>query len=123
MPRIRNSDDELFVTQLSNPSFLGQCVEELKQRSAHGDSANHIQTLNAEVDGLRCKRERVIDGYVDGTIERQERDRRLTTIDHDIQVAQDILNRAVRTASMDTAKLIEAFAPLGESRMYSVSVG
>jgi len=60
--------------------------------------------LNAEVDGLRCKRERVIDGYVDGTIERQERDRRLTTIDHDIQVAQDILNRAVRTASMDTAK-------------------
>jgi len=106
--------DELFANRLSNPAFLERCAEALKQRSAQGDSASHIQRLNAEINALRCKRDRVIDGFVEGAIRREERDRRLTTIDHDIQVAQDILIREVPTASMDTAKLIEAFTPLTE---------
>ena len=106
--------DELFANRLTNSKFLGRCVEDLKQRSVQGDSASRIQRLTAEINALRGKRERVIDGYVEGAIGREERDRRLTTIDHDIRVAEDILIREVPAASVDTAKLIEAFAPLVE---------
>jgi hypothetical protein len=106
--------DELFTTRLSNPLFVGRCVEEVKRRTAHGDSARRIQRLTADINVLRGKRERVIDGFVEGAIGREERDRRLTTIDHDIRVAEDILMREEPTPSMDTAKLIEAFAHLGE---------
>jgi hypothetical protein len=55
-----------------------------------------------------------MDGYVEGAIGRDERDRRLTKIDHDIHVAEDILIREAPTASLDKAKLIEAFTPLAE---------
>lgn len=106
--------DELFSDRLLNPTFLERCVEELRHRSAHADSTTHIQRLNAELSVLRGKRERVIDGFVEGAIAREERDRRLATIDRDIQVAQDILFREIPVASTDTSKLIEAFAPLAE---------
>lgn len=106
--------DKLFANRLSNPTFLEQCVEELKERSAKEDSVVHIHRLNAEITALRCKRARVIDGFVEGAIQREERDRRLTTIDHDIQVAQNILNREIPAASIDKEQLIEAFVPLAE---------
>ncbi len=106
--------DELFAVRLSSPVFVQRCVDELKQRTAHRDSARRIQRLTTEVIALRGKRERVMDGYVEGAIGRDERDRRLTKIDHDIHVAEDILIREAPTASLDKAKLIEAFTPLAE---------
>jgi hypothetical protein len=106
--------DKLFAARLSSPAFLGRCVEEVKNRSAHGDSARRILRLTTEINALRKKRERVIDSYVAAAIGPEERDRRIKTIDHDIRVAEDILIRIDPTPSLDTAKLIDAFAPLGE---------
>ncbi len=106
--------DELFAIRLSSPVFVQRCVDELKQRTAHRDSARRIQRLTIEINAFRGKRERVMDGYVEGAIGRDERDRRLTKIDHDIHVAEDILIREAPTASLDKAKLIEAFTPLAE---------
>ena len=106
--------DGLFATRLTSPRFLEQCFEELQQRSEKQESARRIQKLTTDVDALRSKRGRVVDSFVDGTIGREERDRRLTSIDHDIRVAQEILMREAPTPALDVTKLVEAFAPLGE---------
>ncbi len=70
--------------------------------------------LTAEISGLRRKRERVIDGFIEGVIEGRDRDRRLAAIDDGIRVAQETLNRAVQSTTLDLPKLIEAFTPLAE---------
>lgn len=106
--------DRLFANRISSPKFLAHCVEELNQRTVRGVSTARTQKLTAEIKLLRGKRERVIDGFIEGAIGREDRDRRLTRIDHDIQVAKDILTREVPTSSLDEAKLIETFAPLAE---------
>ncbi len=106
--------DGLFSKRLTSLQFLRECVEELKRRYAQRNSDFQVQQLGAEVNGLRKKRGRVIDGFVEGAIGREERDRRLSTIDHDLQVAEGILARATPTLSLDETKLLEAFAPLGE---------
>ena len=106
--------DELFATRLASPAFVQQCVDELKQRASNRDSTRRIQMLTADINALRGKRERVIDGFVEGAIGREERDRRLTAIDHDIRATEEILMKEEPTPRLDVAKLIEAFAPLGE---------
>lgn len=106
--------DSLFANNLSSPTFIGRCVEEVKQRVAQGDSAQRIQKLNAEINSLRRKRERVIDSYVAEVIGAEDRDRRIKTIDGDIRVAQDALMSLDPTPSLNETQLIEAFATLGE---------
>ena len=109
----------LFSQHLSNPAFLERCVENLQERSAQANSSARIQTLTGHIKALTGKRERVIDGFVEGVIGREERDRRLSAVDHDIQVAEDILMREAPVVSLDTAKLVEAFIPLAEWEYWS----
>lgn len=106
--------DNLFATRLTSPRFLERCVEEVRQHAEQRGSARRIQKLTADINALRSKRGRVVDSFVDGTIGREERDRRLTAIDQDIRVAEDILMREAPTPALDTTKLVEAFAALGE---------
>jgi DNA invertase Pin-like site-specific DNA recombinase len=111
--------DGVFGTCLASPAFVRQCVTELKQRASNRDSIRRIQRLTVEIKALRGKRDRVIDSYVAGAIRPEERDRRIKTIDQDIRVAEEILMRQDPTPSLDTPKLIEAFAPLGEWEYWS----
>jgi hypothetical protein len=112
--RLESVLDRLFIDHFSKPAFLEQCVENLRQRSTHDDSAVRIRKLKAEINALCAKRERIIDTFVEGAIEREERDQRLSAIDNDIRVTQAILMREAPATSLDTAKLIEAFTPLAE---------
>jgi DNA invertase Pin-like site-specific DNA recombinase len=111
--------DELFAASLTSPTFVSRCVEEVKKRAAQGDSARQIQRLTAEINSLRRKRERVVDSYVAEAIGAEDRDRRIKAIDGDIRVAQDTLISLDPTPSLDEAKLIEAFAILGEWEYWS----
>lgn len=90
--RLEGVLDGLFAKQLTSPHFLEGCVEQL----------------------LRRKRERVIDGFIEGVIENCERDRRLAAIDESIRLAQGALNREGGSPALDPGQLIEAFAPLAE---------
>jgi hypothetical protein len=112
--RLEGVLDGLFINQLSSSFFLEQCVDKLLQRSTQKDSGAETQKLNSEINVLRRKRERVIDGFIEGVIENRERDKRLTAIDDGIRVAQDALTREAGDTPMDTQSLIEAFAPLAE---------
>jgi hypothetical protein len=106
--------DRMFATQLSSPRFLEGCVGNLQQQSAQRDTGAEIQRLTSEINAFHRKRERVIDGFIEGVITPHERDKRLAVIDGGIRVAQDALIREDGNTSLDTKKLIDAFAPLVE---------
>src|SRR5437016_4011228 len=106
--------DGLFADKLSDSSFLEQCVVRLQERSAQEHSAVEIQRATARINTLHDRRERVIDGFIDGAIGREERDRRLTAIDDSIQTEQDALSRASAGVSLNHSNLVEAFSPLAE---------
>jgi DNA invertase Pin-like site-specific DNA recombinase len=106
--------DRLFAHQLTNREFLETCIDELERRQADDDAPARIRRLTAEINTLREKRGRVVDAFLDGTIDRDDRNWRLATLDRDIQSTQDILTRSNPAALIDLESLITAFAPLFE---------
>src|ERR1035438_1753064 len=112
--RLEGVLDGLFAKRLTSPQFLEGCVDQVLQRTELRESATKIERLTAEVDQLRRKRERVIDGFIEGVIENGERDRRLAAIDDGIRLAQGALNREEGSPALAPEQLIEAFAPLAE---------
>jgi DNA invertase Pin-like site-specific DNA recombinase len=112
--KLESALDNIFAGRLTNPEFIANCVRELQQRNQANDSAAVIQRLTSEISTLQARRLRVIDSFVEGIIEREERDRRLALFDRDIKTAGESLLREAPAAPLDLVALLEAFAPLGE---------
>jgi len=106
--------DGIFACQLSSRSFLEKCVNELQQRATENNAAVECQKLNSEVNGLKRKRERVVDSFVDGVIDKAELAKRLGPIDEGIRIANIALSRNKNEPNIDLEKLIAVFAPLVE---------
>jgi len=105
--------DALFADQLTDRQFIERCVEELEGRERQSNSVARIQRLNAQMSDLRERRTRVIDAFLEGVINRGERDVRLAAIDGDMQTAQHVL-MCTATQLLDIKSMVEAFAPLVE---------
>jgi len=113
--RLEGLLDGMFANRLTSASFLEGCVDQLLESSEKKDSGAEVERWTGEIDVLRRKRERVIDGFIEGAIAKRDRDRRLAAIDEDIRVAREGLDRAAASPPLwDSGKLIEAFAPLAE---------
>lgn len=112
--RLEGILDNLFANWISRPAFLERCVDKWLQNSTQKDSEVQVQTLNSEINFLRRKRERVIDGFIEGVIANRERDERLAIIERGIRVAQDALVREAGDVPVDARTIIEAFAPVAE---------
>jgi DNA invertase Pin-like site-specific DNA recombinase len=112
--KLESALDALFASSLSSPAFLEQCIGVLKSRYEHNETQIRAQRLTAEINALREKRARVIDGFVEGVISRDERDRRLVAMDHDMEVASSMLMREASLPTLDVGTLTDAFAPLVE---------
>jgi hypothetical protein len=110
--RLEDVLDGLFAFQLSSRSFLGKCVSELLKRSTENDSTLECQRLNSEPNGFRRKRERVLDIFEDGVIDKAEMVKRLRPIDEGIRVASVALSRNEKGPGIDLEKLVAEFAPL-----------
>jgi DNA invertase Pin-like site-specific DNA recombinase len=111
--------DTLFAQRLTDRHFLSGCVELLTQRALRNANTGRIQQLTAEIQRQRKKRENVIDMFADSTITREDRERRLAVIDHDISVTQDILLREAPTTTPTLTQLASALAPLAEWRYWN----
>jgi hypothetical protein len=70
--------------KLTNPEFIANLVRKFQQR-------NENEGFTADIAALRARRSRVIDGFVEGIIDREERERRLAAYDHDAEVAEEVL--------------------------------
>lgn len=112
--RLEQKLDDLFANHLCSRPFVENCVNELLQRSAENDSAAEVRRLNSEINSLRRKRERVVDSYVEGVIDKPELTKRLGPINEGLRVANTALSFKEKGPDLDTDKLIAVFAPLAE---------
>jgi DNA invertase Pin-like site-specific DNA recombinase len=112
--RLEAELDGLFAKRLTTPGFLEGCLNHLRERTKQSQSEAESERLMAEIDTLRRKRERVIDGFIEGVIEIHDRDRRLFSIDDRIRAVQGTLRRHGGNISPDFDQLIAAFTPLAE---------
>jgi hypothetical protein len=76
--RLEGVLDNLSAGKLTHPEFIANLVRGFQQR-------NENESFAADIAALRARRSRVIDGFVDGIIDRVERDRRLAACDHELK--------------------------------------
>ncbi len=117
--RLEGALDAMFGGKLTDPEFVEKCVRDLQQRNETNQSAATIQRLTTEITSLRARRSRVVDSFVDGTIDREERDRRAAVCDRDLQRAQEALLGQTPADGLDTRSLVDTFAPLAEWEYWS----
>jgi hypothetical protein len=84
------------------------------RRSSGSKSADEVRKLSAEIKALNRKRDRVLDLFSDGVIEKAELSSRLFPITEGKRVAEAALSRTEQCPVLDLEKLIAAFAPFAE---------
>lgn len=117
--RLETKLDFLFTDQLTDRNFLEKCVREFRRRTTADGSAIRMRRLNAQVTKLHEKRGRLLEAFLDGVISREERDRRLLSIDQEIQHSQGLLMQMVPPPGLDANALAESFGILFEWRFWT----
>ncbi|HUN83887.1 MAG TPA: recombinase family protein [Terracidiphilus sp.] len=112
--RLEGVLDGLFAQRLTDRCFLSNCVAALQEARTRESSTLDAHRLTAEIGALQRKRARVIDGFVEGVILRDDRNQRLAAIDEAMASAKGKLAQEIVEPPPDTARMVEAFAPLAE---------
>jgi hypothetical protein len=104
--------DALISTQMNDPAFLRRIAMQLQASQGVDKRASQIERLEGDRKSLERKRQRVVDMYADGDINKSEKDERLTLINERLAVANDELSRLQQSAPPTTtaAQLAELFA-------------
>src|SRR5258708_19111198 len=77
--------------------------------------------IEARIQRLREKRQRVLDGYFEGVLTKETRDARLATIDQDIRTSEDMLMRETPSVGLTVKYLMVTFAPLFDWKMLAIA--
>lgn len=85
--------DFLLEMRLTDEGFLQGILADFRKRRQQTGSQARVVRLQAEIARLREKRQRVMDSYFEGVIDRDDRDKRLTDVDRDLKLTQDALLR------------------------------
>jgi hypothetical protein len=117
--KLETALDSMFADQLTSREFLEDCLQEMNRRQEHDDCTAQIQRLISQVKNLKEKRARVMDAFFDGSITREERNSRISTIDRDAQAAEDLLAHTNPAGIIDLDLLVDSFAPLLEWEYWS----
>jgi DNA invertase Pin-like site-specific DNA recombinase len=83
--------DLLIRNRLTDSTFLCELIEEHTRRQKNPTSAASLARVQAEMVKLRSRRERILEGFFDGVIAVEERDRRLAAVDAELTVNQGLL--------------------------------
>ncbi len=105
--------DGIFSTRLTDRKFLSGLVDELEERATSKGSEKKTERLEANLARLEQKRSRILDGFFEGVIDREERDRRVSTLEREragIEKALGEINPAA--PSIDVDQLVMLFRPL-----------
>jgi len=111
--------DSLFALHLTSRQFLERCLRAASTSDSKKAFAGRIQRLRDEENRLRDKRTRVLDTFLEGVIEKAERDQRLSVINTEIQATRAVLTRELPQSGLDLDRLVHEFAPLVEWRYWT----
>jgi DNA invertase Pin-like site-specific DNA recombinase len=105
--------DGIFATRLTDRGFLRELVEEFDARGKSKGSEKKIARLQAQLAKLEEKRQRILDGYFEGMISRDDRSFRLSTVDRDHALVAGAIEDEVPThPGLEVKQLVELFRPL-----------
>jgi DNA invertase Pin-like site-specific DNA recombinase len=109
--------DHLLGAKLREPSFLGSVLDAYNENQARVSRTPVIErtALASRVEALRDRKHRVLDAFIDGVIDKNERDARLADIGRESAAYQNILNDiASPPASLTVQDLAACLEPLAE---------
>jgi hypothetical protein len=105
--------DGIFATRLTDRGFLRELVEEFDARAKGKGSEKKIARLRTQLDRLEGKRQRILDGYFEGVISRDDRDSRVLIVDRDRALAVTALEDEAPThPGLNVNQLVALFRPL-----------
>jgi DNA invertase Pin-like site-specific DNA recombinase len=110
--------DLLFAQKLQEPEFLSRLVDEFNAsvERINDTSATERGLIDKKLANLQAKRQRVLEAFFDGAIEKPERDSRVTQIDAELSAFQKILLDTVPAAALPAGKsqIEQILEPFGE---------
>ena len=112
--RLEPKLDELFSDRLTDLGFLREIAEEMDNKASKGTDGKAIVRLETQIITQQTKRQRVLDAFFEGVIDRVERDRRLGTIERELRLAQELLFKHKPVMTFNADLLAEIFMPLFE---------
>lgn len=104
--------DDVFGVRLTSKEFLVSLIGELESKYNRAAIRSRIARLEGEVGKLRKKRERVLDSYFEGVLQRDERDSRLASLDKDMKLTEETLMRETPRPELSVREMASAFSPL-----------
>lgn len=115
--RLEEQLDFLLAMRLTDEAFLHGVLADFDKRRKQTGSQARVARLQAEVTRLREKRQRVMDSYFEGVINREDRDKRLADVDRDLKLAQDALLRETPVQGLKPQELRDLFKPFVQWRL------
>lgn len=104
--RLEAQLDTLFAERLTSAKFLKQVEREVKKSRPVANT----ERLEAQIQSLVGKRQRVLDSYFEGVINPTERDLRLAEIDREKRIAAELLIRSRPHPVIEVATLAKVFS-------------
>ncbi|KKK49771.1 hypothetical protein LCGC14_3131700, partial [marine sediment metagenome] len=110
--------DRLFGEKLLERNFLLPLVEGYNdaQRAAQTPGINP-QAVRAKLGALAEKRQRILDGFFEGVVDQEERDRRFEEVSREVAVYQNLLLESIpepRPAALNLDTVQALIEPLAE---------
>jgi DNA invertase Pin-like site-specific DNA recombinase len=111
--RIETHLDGIFAARLTDRGFLRELVDEFDVRAKGKGSEKKIARLQTQLSKLEEKRQRILDGYFEGMISRDDRESRLTIVDRDRGLVAGALDDEVPAhPGISVEQLVALFRPL-----------
>ena len=110
--RLEHAIDRVLSERLTDRHFLERIAENYAQSLEERRGERDVPTIKLELQRLEEKRQRVLDAYFEGHIDREPRDKRLSQVELDKKFYQDLLLRAQPASELvaeDLAKVFEVF--------------
>lgn len=85
--------DSMFATKFTDPAWRDKIAESWRDHPSSGNVGERRKRLEAQFPALQAKRSRILDAYVDGALDRGERDRRLAVIDAEMSRVSGLILR------------------------------
>lgn len=111
--KIEEHLDGIFATRLTDRGFIRELVEEFEARVKGNGSEKKIARLQIRLAKLEEKRQRILDGYFEGVISRDDRDSRVTVVDREHAIVATELGEEVpQHPGITVEALVDLFRPL-----------
>jgi DNA invertase Pin-like site-specific DNA recombinase len=115
--RLEPTLDETIAERLCDPKVVLGAVKEYN-RSLEAKWREHVEnprTLEHQIQKVEAKRDRILDAFFDGTISREERDKRLAPLAADLEALTELKKvREEQPPLLDESVILEALTVFAE---------